>query len=349
MNARTANPGMPTDFAPKGAVTGIGSLPFRDSYDSVEFVERWSPAVPFWPQLPARNSLDSIAAQALGDFGDPGFLKGLDRVFEPREGGGFDVAGRHLRGVVRRFHEGPAQFEADGTAGWRVFLDRAAEGAFDHALALKGQIVGPWSLASLLHAGGQPFAVDARLLEATARHVGRLAANQARRLGRLGRPVLVFLDEPLFATATPAGIAATAFALDEVRRTGALAGLHSCLDLPLDALFAARPNVLSFDADRGLDEFVAHPEAREFVRRGWVAYGLVPATTDVLPAAGRIVDRLVEAIERLAGGGAAPSDLARRTLVTGTCGLGDPASDVARAEASFRLADAVAKALAALG
>ena len=37
-----------------GCVTGVGSLPFTDADEAVEFVAKYSPELPFWPQLPLR-------------------------------------------------------------------------------------------------------------------------------------------------------------------------------------------------------------------------------------------------------------------------------------------------------
>ena len=39
-------------FSP-GCVTGVGSLPFIDADEAVEFVAQYSPELPFWPQLPS--------------------------------------------------------------------------------------------------------------------------------------------------------------------------------------------------------------------------------------------------------------------------------------------------------
>ena len=51
---------------PPGCVTGVGSLPFVDADEAVEFVAEFSPELPFWPQLPMRAAGEGVIAQGMG-------------------------------------------------------------------------------------------------------------------------------------------------------------------------------------------------------------------------------------------------------------------------------------------
>src|ERR1700678_424916 len=51
-----------------GCVTGVGSLPFTDAGEAVEFVAEFSPELPFWPQLPLRDPGEGVIAQGMGSL-----------------------------------------------------------------------------------------------------------------------------------------------------------------------------------------------------------------------------------------------------------------------------------------
>ena len=65
--------------------------------------------------------------------------------------------------------------------------------------------------------------------------------------------------------------------LQVARVRGAYAGLHCCAARPFERMYRANPDILSFDADEGLELFFAGSDARNFLNRGgMVAYGIVP-------------------------------------------------------------------------
>lgn len=109
-------------------------------------------------------------------------------------------------------------------------------------------------------------------------------------------------------------------------------------------MYRAKPDILSFDADEGLELFFADPDARDFVRRGgMVAYGMVPTLSRLTTLdATSIFVRWLKA----ASSAGDPRKLARSAIITATCGLGllDPFS-VAE---SFRVAHGIGKLIGTL-
>ncbi|HXE63459.1 MAG TPA: hypothetical protein VN519_07950 [Bryobacteraceae bacterium] len=307
-------------FQPSGAVTGIGSLPFASVSEAIHAVAECSPRIPFWPQLPQLSQQESVIGQGLGL---------LDGLIEPRGGAyGYRVRPGRIDAVVEALHHSTGELTAVNAAGFMAFEEALASGLFPAADAVKGQIEGPITLSTYLFYRDQPFFVDAALFSAVAFHVSQMVCWQIDRMRRAGLPVLLFLDEPaLCLDATVANsvseekrLNALAATLDDARRRGAVAGLHCCAERPFRRMCLAQPDIVSFDAHEGLDLFFADPHARQFVRNGGVvAYGLVPTWQGLEGVtAADIFTRWLTAAA-LAG---EPEDLARRAMVTATCGLG---------------------------
>lgn len=270
---------------PPAVATGVGSLPGDDPEGALDLVARWCPELPFWPQLPGRGPGADMVDEVLGGLG-----------------AGPDAAAA-LRGA-------PAEPPAAGRVGLDAFVAAAAAGRFPGALALKGQVAGPMTLASQL----APAGPEPELLAALADLVGRRAAWQAERLRGLGRPALVVVDEPCLAP----GARAVGAVLAAVRAAGAAAGLHCCAAPPWGLVRDLAPDVVSFDAARDLAGLFADPDGRAVARAARVAWGLVP-TRGPPVRAGAAFSRFVLGARRA---GLDPAALARRALVTPSCGLG---------------------------
>jgi hypothetical protein len=181
----------------------------------------------------------------------------------------------------------------------------------------------------------RPFLGDASLFAAIAFHIAQIACWQIERLSVFGLPVFMFLDEPALCLedAAPLGISldrrlsALSAILQDVRSRGAFGGLHCCADRPFDRMCAAMPDILSFDAHHGLEQFFSNKQALDFLARGgWVAYGMIPTSKDlgsVQPTS--IFGRWLTCASMARD----PQSLAQRAIITATCGLGLlPASSV---------------------
>jgi len=333
----------PTEtWLPAGAVTGLGPLPQTDPDEAIRYLTRACPSVPFWPQLPQRGPGETSVAQALAPLAD---------LVEPDRGAPWSYTlrpGATMDALLAALAEREPAIPGEVAGGLPAFERAFQEGRFPHAKAVKGQLIGPVSLAMRLHRGGprgRPFADHPLLVRALGEYLTRLGQWQVQRLARLKRPVVLFVDEPLLGgTLTPAreaGVAPALAALSQLlaglRQAGAVAGVRAAQPAGLHWLDEAAPDLWAFDAHHGLDQFAGSNAARGFVEQGGhVAFGLVPTGAAL---SGLTAEAM---FTRWLQGASVLGDvtaLARRSLITASCGLGrvDPPA----ASATFNFAHRV--------
>jgi hypothetical protein len=216
---------------------------------------------------------------------------------------------------VDALHRSSGELTPANAAGFGAFGQALATGAFPSAVAVKGQIEGPITLATYLFHRGRPFLADPALFAAVAFHISQIICWQVDRLKAAGLPVLMFVDEPALCLDIPPGaLTALAATLEGARLRGALAGLHCCAARPLARMCRTNPDILSFDAHENLESFFSDADALAFARRGGiVAYGLIPTWADLSSLrAGQIFTRWLTL----------GSKFAENAMVTATCGLG---------------------------
>jgi methionine synthase II (cobalamin-independent) len=233
--------------------------------------------------------------------------------------------------------------EGDEDTALRLLVEAARRAVFSGAIAFKTQLTGPITLASLLKVERGDVLTPA-MLEALASVLARRASQQVELLRPTGLPVLVFVDEPALAMIDPleAPFARNLLSAicDAVRTAGGIPGLHCCaIDHPGE-LGEVTADVLSFDATSQLEPNAPDKWAIDDVRR-LMAFGLIGVTAPFgrpdlafsrwLMAAAQTTD--------------APS-LARRTMITTSCGLGS--STRSEAEAAFQAAAEVSALVGAV-
>jgi len=268
-------------FCGDGAVTGVGSLPFVDPARAIEFVARYAPEVPFWPQLRRLSSRESAIPQLLG----PAFKQ----VVTVRGEYAFHVPPDRLDRFASSLAREDAKLEPGNAAGFYAFADAFSRGAFPHARAAKGQCMGPVTTACALESEGTSLVERADLRDIIAGHVVRMANWQAEALLRMCPSVVLVLDEAYLGVALRTRPALRADLVDllravvlRVRRPGVLVGLHCCDQLPFAVLNEIAPDLFSFDAHHGGAVFASDAEARRFVLLGGhVAWGWVPTLDDL--------------------------------------------------------------------
>jgi hypothetical protein len=326
-------------FAPAGAVTGIGSLPLTSVSAAIDAVAQFSPEIPFWPQLPQLAESEGAIIQGFGCLAD---------LIEPRrEGYGYQVKPRQIDAVLERLHRSDGSFGEENAAGFTAFEQALSCRRFNSASAVKGQIEGPITLSAYLFHRDKPFLSDPALFAAVTFHVSQMISWQIERLEVAALPLLLFIDEPALcldeglanAVSEEDRLNALSATLEHARIRGAYAGLHCCAARPFERMHKVKPDILSFDADEGLDLFFADWHALNFVQQGGiVAYGLVPTRSGLNAAdSANIFVRWLKAAS-LAGD---PQKFAQRAMITATCGLG--LLDESAVEESFRVAHAVSK------
>jgi hypothetical protein len=302
-----------SSFVPAGAVTGIGSLPLTSMEAAIRSIAELSPEIPFWPQLPQLSRREGAIGQGLGILAD---------LIEARsEGYGYQVRAGSIDSVLEILHRSTGELTSENAAGFGAFEEALSSGLFRSATAVKGQIEGPITLSKYLFHRGKPFLSDPALFAAVAFHVSQIICWQIDRLKSAGLPVLLFVDEPALCLASSANevsyeqrLNALAVTLNDARVRGAFVGLHCCAARPFKRMCRANPDILSFDADEGLELFFADPDARNFVHRGGiVAYGMVPTLSRLTTLdATSIFVRWLKA----ASSAGDPQTLARNAMIT---------------------------------
>jgi hypothetical protein len=331
-------------FVAAGAVTGIGSLPFTSATSAIRSVAKFSPEVPFWPQLPQLSEREGIVGQGLAIVED---------LVEPRnEGYGYQVKDGQLNSVLEILHRSRGELTLANAAGFGAFEEALLSGLFSSAVAVKGQIEGPITLSAYLFHKGRPFLSDPALFAAIAFHVSQIIAWQIDRLKSAGLPVLLFVDEPALCLDAPVANAvsqeqrlnALSATLEGARIRGAYAGLHCCAARPFERMCRAKADIISFDAHEGLDLFFADWHALDFIQKGGtVAYGIVPTRPGVNAVdSASIFIRWLKAASRAGD----PQKFAQRAMITATCGLG--MLDTSAVAESFSVAHSISKLIRSL-
>jgi methionine synthase II (cobalamin-independent) len=318
----------------------IGSLPLTDYVQAAGLVWEHTPEIPLWvqlPKVPGERITQQFAA------GMPGLAEEDGRAF-------IDTAHPRFDENLLNFYEEALALE--GAAGG---LDRSrfamapdsAKGFFEliaqavrrtpPPLAVKGQIIGPVTFGtSLCDRNGKAIFYDHQLRDASVRLLALRARWQVRRLSTLGRPVLLFIDDPAvtgFGSSIYIGLSredicqALGAMIDAVHVEGGLAGVHVCANTDWTLILESAADILSFDAYAYFDPFVIYRDAiRRFADRGGlVAWGLVPTlspedlereTTDSLFAQWRLKS---DQVVRL---GIDRQRLIAQSLITPACGMG---------------------------
>jgi hypothetical protein len=334
-------------FCGEGAVTGVGSLPFVAPGEAIDFIAQHCPAVPFWPQLRRLSAREAMIPQTLGPL--------FRHVAAVRGEYAYAVPAARVDRFLSSLERADARFDPAHAAGFYAFLEACGQGRFPAARALKGQAMGPVTVACSLVVDGESFLDRDPLRAAVADYVVRLARWQSDVLLGLSPSVVLVLDEAYLGVALrrrPERRAAVVELLRSVvlrvRRPGVVVGLHCCDEIPLSLLNEVAPDLFSFDAYHGGEAFGADPDAGRFVAGGGqVAWGWVPTLDDLGGVdAEAVARRWWDASERLAEGatGVSAPRVLSRSLVTASCGLAG--SSIPTCARSFALARAVSEAFA---
>ncbi|MBI5365960.1 MAG: methyltransferase domain-containing protein [Planctomycetes bacterium] len=341
---------MPAAFLPRGAITGIGSLPYADAEQAAAWVLGNLPELPFWPQLPSRPGGRGMVAQFLGGF--PGCVSlGAAPVIDTdctvwREGCrqlARDFAARRLDSY------GFAPADAPGWFALCAALARAPS----RPAWVKGQVTGPATLATVcVNRNRVPLFVAADAFEAAVQWALLKGCRQIRELTALGVRPLLFLDEPGLATVLAGhsrtveerSLAGIRRILTAWREAGAATGLHVCARIRWRALFDLGADVLSFDATRYLPDFLEEGErlATHLGAGGYVAWGVAPTAAGPAPVDPDAAHALVErALAALARHGVPRERALAHALFTPACGTAGLSN--AQSEATFSCLRTVAR------
>jgi len=204
-------------------------------------------------------------------------------------------------------------------------------------LALKGQIVGPFTLLTALKdRRDRSLIYNEQLLDVVVKHLALKAQWQIHRLRSFGLPVILFLDEPALA-----GFGSSAFiaiseelvqrllreVMDAIRQAGALAGTHICANTDWNLIFNSGIDIINFDAYNYFEKFALYRDSfLEFIERGHVvAWGMIPTNDpDAIrrETSRNLANLWLERIGQLVTPSISRSRILSQSLFTPSCGCG---------------------------
>ncbi|HPD60382.1 MAG TPA: hypothetical protein PKV48_01290 [Thermodesulfobacteriota bacterium] len=320
--------------------TIIGSFPHAEVDDALRAILECVPTIPAWPQLPFYPEERMVRQY---NEGMPGLRMRGDAVF-------FDTSQSGFESELLEFYEeylkalDMEQMPLDHKLGIspaysRGFhsLRQALAGGRYTPLAVKGQIVGPLTLATTLTDQDKRSAYyDSRLREVVIKTLAIKARWQIHQLRFMGVPVIIFIDEPslsAYGSSAFLGISADDVKndlqeiIEQIHSEGALAGIHCCENTDWSLLIKANPDILNFDAYGFFDKVVLYAhDLRDFIRRDKIiAWGLIPTGSpeDIKKeTAGSLIERwrsYVGALERI---NIERKHIISQSLITPSCGMG---------------------------
>jgi hypothetical protein len=338
---------MTRTWRPGASATLIGSMPHRDPRYVIEMILEEIGELPVWPQLPVHDA-ERMMVQYLE--GLPGLRNDGERVLVDTDHAQFDS---ELLGFYQDFMDVEAglldveesRFRMGEHTGatFRRFIQQVARTPHP-GRAIKGQVVGPFTLLTgLTDAQRKPLLYDERLCDVVPKHLGLKARWQIEQLRPLGKPVIIFLDEPSLAGyGSSAYIGASAeligTLLGEVIRiihqADALVGIHVCANTEWSLILNSSADIVNFDAYGFLDRFLLYREdITAFLRTGGIiAWGLVPTSdpeTIIRESAENLARIWTREIQPLLGPDLSLSQILAQSMITPACGCGSLSEELA--------------------
>jgi methionine synthase II (cobalamin-independent) len=326
----------------------IGSLPLKDHAEALELVFKYTPEIPLWIQLPAFSQEQMI----------PQFMPGLPGLTRKNNTIFIDTGSQDFDDQVLKFYEeymAVVDGEKDLNHTRFVLTDETARGfsAFmDYApslpslpVAVKGQITGPITFSTGIHDQNKnAIFYNEQIRDIAVKLIALKAKWQVRQLSTLGRPVIIFFDEPAMAgygTSEFISISTDEITscfdevIDTVRSEGGLAGVHVCANTDWSLVLQSSADIVSFDAYSYFDRFILYPDLiKKFIDSGKIlAWGIVP-TGDAEDIEKETTDSLLtqweEKAQAIMALGIDRSQLMKQSLITPSCGTGSLSLDLAQ-------------------
>jgi hypothetical protein len=330
----------------KGLATGIGSLPHKDANAALDLIFKYTPQIPFWPQLPKRDKREGMISQ---------FSQRLPCLGVNQKGLFFDSSNQEQELAVLYEHVIANDTEyfkisPDFAVGLWGFLSRLEREDISRIEFIKGQTTGPFTFAASINDNeGKAIFHNSLLMQAVLEGLAMKARWQINLFRKFGKPIILFLDEPYLACFgsgfTPINrqdvVSGLAEFTKRIESPEVLIGVHCCGNTDW-SIFTEVPNIdiVSFDAFNFLERILlyAHQLITFFKRGGILAWGIVP-TGDFSPQIDKTIlaERLQAGLNVLVNKGIDEELLKKRLILTPSCGLGALGFD--KAEPIFECLD----------
>lgn len=329
-------------FEPRGLATGIGSLPYIDADPALSLIFANMPEIPHWPQLPQRGGAEGFVYQFLSPLVKAGLIViDQEKVFFDNQNPRWpqnlaDFYSLYL--AVEQGDMGALENFAlphEAATGFFAFMETVKLRGPGEAVYFKGHLAGPLTIGmQLKDAGGRLSYYEDQLRDLIVKTLALHARWQAIKLAGLGRPAIIFVDEPAIGVCGSSScititrdmvISDINEIFNQIHMAGALAGVHSCDAIDWSILYQSSVDIVNLDVynyGHSLIPFAA--EQKSYIERGGLmAWGIVPTNED---AYGQTEDSLLAILENLwhelEFRGISRQRLLRQSLITPACGTG---------------------------
>ena len=321
----------------------IGSLPHKDIESAMQIVKTNFSQIPFWPQLAKLNKNEDMIVQFLENM--PGLMVDLeldkiylendsDEFYEQLENFFLDyeeiISGETIEALDKY------AITKKYSSTFKPFSGIIKETKPKYA---KGQIVGPFTLATILTNKENKCAFyDETLREVIVKTLCLKALWQIKEIKKANPTTtpIIFIDEPsLSQLGTSAFITVTKEEVVEIIKTvsdlikenGALSAIHCCGKCDWTIPITCGIDIINFDGyafAQNLSVFAE--ELKPFLENGGIlAWGIVPTLDkDALEKTNlnEMVKKFDEAIDYLVKKGIDKSILINNSMITTSCGAG---------------------------
>ncbi len=314
-----------------GLATGIGSLPHRNAEDAVNFIFKYLPNIPFWPQLPKRDFREGMIVQYSENF--PGLKVTADGLFFDSsniENELEEFYGRIISGDLDYF-----KISRDFAEGFYAFYDKLKTANLKNVAFLKCHITGPFTFsAGINNKDGVAVLHDEVYMQAVIKGLVMKAQWQIKLLREFGRKIIIFIDEPYLSAF---GSAYTPISKEKVVKllgelSGGLVaediliGVHCCGNTDWSILTDTPGiDIISFDAFGFIDKLALYADNLKafFARGGNLCWGIVPTQdSPELYEPDYFVDRIEAGINVLEKKGLDKKIIKSNLFLSPSCGLG---------------------------
>jgi len=344
MESQPAESNTPKGFLPRGLATLIGSLPVTDHRQGFELINRYTPEIPLWPQLPG-NPQEGMLVQFMD--GMVGLIEG-ERTY-------FDTSGDFDEQLLPFFEEfllvsedpsalAGSRFSISKERAAGLYLLKNEANSSGRAIAVKGQITGPFTALTGLQDQDQRISFyNPSLREMVVQGLALKSAWQVNLLKETGLPVILFIDEPALAglgsssliTISQEDIAHDLSQVTEaIHGAGGLAGVHVCANTEWNLLLSSDIDIISFDAYSFFDRFITClDQIHSFMERGGIiAWGIVPTSEEdviIEETTESLVAKWEEQAAQLNNERWTTAAILGQTMITPSCGTGSLSLELA--------------------
>ncbi len=315
------------------AATAIGSFPHKDVDDACNLILRTLTEIPCWPQLPERDMREEMCIQYTEGLPFLKLYPEENKIYIDMPDDNTDELeefyNKYLSEDAERF-----PMSKDFSIGFSNMVSRLQEKWPNTICAIKGQIVGPITLAGTLKGKDDiPILHNSTLFDAVVKLLEMKACWQIEKYSIFDVPKIMFLDEPYlssygsaFASLKKEQIVKSLNEIFQaIHKRHALAGIHCCGNTDWPMLMETQVDILSFDAFGYMDTILIYKQEIEtFLKRGgFLAWGIVPTSHSIHEVTvNSLFDKLESAIDHLINKGIEKRLITENSLITPSCGTG---------------------------